>query len=73
MPFALAAFIRAGASTACLMRPEGCGYLLLLALASESFTFVYLLVKDAIHLEAALVGSVRVAGLGATSTPRVGR
>lgn len=51
-PFVVAAFMRAGASPAHLLRPGACGYLLLLALASESFNFVYLLVKEAVHLDA---------------------
>lgn len=54
VPFVLAAFISSGASPACLLRPESCGYLLLLALASESFNFVYLLVKEGIYVRAVL-------------------
>jgi len=52
VPFIMAAFIKAGASPSCFMRPDGCWYLLLLALASESFNFVYLLVKEAVHIDA---------------------
>jgi hypothetical protein len=52
VPFVMAAFMCAGASPCSFMRPDRCGYLLLLALASESFNFVYLLVKEAIFLEA---------------------
>jgi len=52
VPFVMAAFILAGTSPCYFLRPNGCGYLLLVALASESFNFVYLLVRDAIHLEA---------------------
>merc|ERR1719506_2541515 len=50
----MASFMRAGASCCSFMRPGSCGYLLLLALASESFNFVYLLVKEAVHLDAVL-------------------
>eukprot|EP00445_Apocalathium_hangoei_P041908 CAMPEP_0203977148 /NCGR_PEP_ID=MMETSP0359-20131031/101470_1 /ASSEMBLY_ACC=CAM_ASM_000338 /TAXON_ID=268821 /ORGANISM="Scrippsiella Hangoei, Strain SHTV-5" /LENGTH=1084 /DNA_ID=CAMNT_0050915357 /DNA_START=57 /DNA_END=3308 /DNA_ORIENTATION=- len=51
VPFVLACFARAGFCLGGLMRGEGCsGYLLLLALASESFNFLYLLVKEAVHL-----------------------
>jgi len=44
--------MRAGASPCWFIRPDGCGYLLLLAIASESFNFVYLLIKEAVHVEA---------------------
>lgn len=54
VPFVLAAFLHAGASSCLLTRVESSGYLLLLAIASESFNFVYLLVKEAIHLLAVL-------------------
>lgn len=52
VPFIMAAFVKAGASPSCFLRPDGCWYLLLLALASESFNFVYLLVKEAVHIDA---------------------
>ncbi|CAE7753376.1 unnamed protein product [Symbiodinium microadriaticum] len=54
VPFILCAFIKAGASMSSFLRVESCGYLLLLALAAESFNFVYLLVQEAITLEAVL-------------------
>lgn len=54
LPYVLAGFLRIGASACPLVRPGGSGYLLLLAIASESFNFVYLLVKEAVCLSAVL-------------------
>ncbi|CAE8693706.1 unnamed protein product, partial [Polarella glacialis] len=51
VPFVITAFMKAGVSLSCLMRAETCGYLLLLALASQSFNFVYILVKEAVNLK----------------------
>lgn len=52
VPFVMAAFIHAGASPCSFIRPSGCGYLLLLAIASESFNFVYPLAVESVHLQA---------------------
>ncbi|CAJ1413050.1 unnamed protein product [Effrenium voratum] len=54
VPFVLSSFLKAGAATNSFLRVDGCGYLLLLALAAESFNFVYLLIQEVVDLRAVL-------------------
>ncbi|CAK9101779.1 unnamed protein product [Durusdinium trenchii] len=54
VPFVLSSFLKAGAATNAFLQVDSCGYLLLLALAAESFNFVYLLVQEAVNLQEVL-------------------
>lgn len=54
VPFVLSSFLKAGAATNSFMQVESCGYLLLLALAAESFNFVYLLIQEAVNVQQVL-------------------
>lgn len=54
VPFVLSSFLKAGACTNSFMQLETCGYLLLLALAAESFNFVYLLIQEAVNVQQVL-------------------
>ena len=50
----LSSFLKAGAATNNFLQVHSCGYLLLLALAAESFNFVYLLCHEAVRLSEVL-------------------
>lgn len=54
VPFVLSSFLKAGAATNSFMQVQSCGYLLLLALAAESFNFVYLLIQEAVNVQQVL-------------------
>jgi len=54
VPFVLSSFLKAGAATNTFVQVNSCGYLLLLALAAESFNFVYLLIQEAVNVQEVL-------------------